>query len=137
MKYNLTDLINGAKTCYGEARGESRDGIVAVACVLRNRLRKGFRGAKSLSEVCLNRAQFSCWNPGDPNQLILTKELFDPLDTPFWNCLDSMRYVMLHDEFDTVKGATHYCTKNITPFWAVGKEPCCEIGNHKFYTNIN
>ncbi len=35
------DLITAARTVYGEARGESWEGKLAVACVIVNRLRLG------------------------------------------------------------------------------------------------
>ena len=61
-----------AKTIYGEARGETREGQIAVACVIFNRFRSGkWFSAKTLAGVCLKPLQFSCWNKSDPNSQIL------------------------------------------------------------------
>ncbi len=61
------DVLTLARTLYGEARGESRIGIEAVANVIMNRVRTKLRGT-TVSEVCLARQQFSCWNLNDPNR---------------------------------------------------------------------
>lgn len=135
-KVTLNDLIVGAKTVYGEARGESAEGRVAVACVIRNRFKRKWRRAGSVAEVCLAPWQFSCWNRDDPNSRILVEETFDCLGTDFYGCLDSMRYVLIHDGFDPTNGATHYHHRSIRPNWSVGKEPCYKVGNHWFYNNI-
>lgn len=56
---HLSDVHVLACTLYGEARSEPTEGILAIACVLRNRvntaLPSGYRG------VCL---KFACWDDG-------------------------------------------------------------------------
>ena len=37
---NLVDIDTLARTIYGEARGESRQGKIAVACVILNRVKR-------------------------------------------------------------------------------------------------
>lgn len=136
MKITLNDLIIGAKTIYGEARGETAEGRVAVGCVIRNRYNLRWRRAKTVADVCLAPSQFSCWNESDPNRRILTEETFDCLEPTFFSCLESMRYVLLHKDFDITNGATHYHARQIMPFWAKGVTPCYKVGNHWFYNNI-
>ena len=58
------------RTLWGEARGESLAGQIAVAWTIRNRVNDG--KAKSgwgegYACVCLKPYQFSCWNKNAPN----------------------------------------------------------------------
>lgn len=135
-KITIDDLITGAETVYGEARGESAEGRVAVACVIRNRWLKGFRRAHTVTEVCLAPKQFSCWNESDPNRKILDNEDYGCLEPVFFGCLESMRYVLLHPSFDPTKGSLHYHAKQVKPNWSEGKTPVYVVGNHMFYNNI-
>ena len=64
---NLPQIELVGLTLYGEARGEPIEGIVAVGCVIRNRVK--FEG--SFYAVCLKPRQFSCWNQDDPNYSVL------------------------------------------------------------------
>ena len=56
-----------ALTIYGEARGESREGKIAVGSVILERVEHREWDGKTLHEVCLMPYQFSCYLPGDPN----------------------------------------------------------------------
>lgn len=75
------DIDTLARTLYGEARGEDKQGRIAVACVVLNRVKKqkmcGWRivaGQKvpTIDATCLKKWQFSCWNENDPNRKIIT-----------------------------------------------------------------
>jgi N-acetylmuramoyl-L-alanine amidase len=50
-----------ALTCYAEAANQSVAGRAAVCWVIRNR---SSAWKQSIADVCMNPAQFSCWNPG-------------------------------------------------------------------------
>lgn len=123
-----------ARTIYGEARGETTEGQLAVGLVILNRYRsnKWFSG-NTITETCLKAKQFSCWNPDDPNcEKIKTageKEL-----KKYWKMAESL---LKGGVADITNGATHYHTKQIKPSWAKGKIPIAEIGNHLFYKNID
>lgn len=123
-----------ARTIYGEARGETTEGQLAVGLVILNRYRsnKWFSG-NTIAETCLKAKQFSCWNLDDPNcEKIKTageKEL-----KKYWKMAESL---LKGDVADITNGATHYHTKQIKPSWSKGKMPCAEIGNHLFYKNID
>jgi len=70
---NDRDIL--ARTLWGEARGESLAGQIAVAWTIRNRVNDG--NAKSwwgegYTGVCQKPYQFSCWNSTDPNYLYLS-----------------------------------------------------------------
>ena len=56
------------KTIWGEARGESHNGQVAAARVIRSRAERGGWWGNKIREVCLKDQQFSCWNRNDCNR---------------------------------------------------------------------
>ena len=64
---NLTEAQIMALTIYGEARGESYDGKVAVGSVILERVDHREWDGDTIHEVCLMPYQFSCYLPGDPN----------------------------------------------------------------------
>jgi hypothetical protein len=80
MRMRFDDLSVMARTVFGEARGEPYQGRLAVAHVILNRVRAGGWFGASVSEVCLKRWQFSCWNPGDPNRARLFQVELDDRD---------------------------------------------------------
>lgn len=128
MNLSPSDFLILAKTIYGEARGEIEEGKIAVACVVLNRARK--RG-QSVTRICLAPQQFSCWNRDDPNYrkiLFMAGEQLQPYLDLLWD--------YFAEEVDITNGATHYRSTKIKPYWARGKKPCCQIGNHIFYNNV-
>jgi N-acetylmuramoyl-L-alanine amidase len=80
----FNDLEVMSRTLWGEARGESFAGQLAVGWVIINRVIDGKkRWPTTIAGVCLQPLQFSCWNPNDPNckqiaadQLLLSRESF-------------------------------------------------------------
>lgn len=96
MSYDEFDIIL-AKTIYGEARGEYEalegglSSLIAIGNVVINRLNgRGF--GRSVKEVCLKPFQFSCWNDGDPNKVLLVS--IDNKDAIFRLCLDVAKKVI-------------------------------------------
>ena len=130
----LTDREILAKTLWGEARGEGRVGMHAVANVILNRARKPGWWGTNIREVCLKRRQFSCWNPDDPNRkkmLAVTDE--DPSYRVAVELADMAIQGVLED---ITRGADHYHTKTIKPYWAKAEKPIAEWGNHLFYGEV-
>lgn len=124
-----------ARTLWGEARGETKAGREAIASVILNRLKKPSRFGKSIEEVCLKPAQFSCWNNGDPNLPKLKK--VDESDPVFAECVAIAENAVQGLLADSVIGADHYHTAGVSPGWSHGKTPCITIGNHLFFNNIS
>lgn len=123
-----------ARTLWGEARGETKAGREAIASVILNRLKKPSRFGKSIEEVCLKPAQFSCWNDGDPNLPKLKK--VDKSNPIFAECVAIAENAVQGLLADSVIGADHYHTTGVSPTWSHGKTPCITIGNHLFFNNI-
>lgn len=136
MIHNDDDIETMAKTIYGEARGESHEGQVAVGWVIRNRAeRRGFVGpmlhmAGAVTKACRMPWQFSCWNEGDPNREKLLA--LQPEDYEAQRKIASAVVEGIVE--DVTGGADHYHTVNIPlPFWARSYEPVKKIGAHIFY----
>ena len=133
-----------AFTIYGEARGETDAGKIAVAHVILNRFNKAKQNknkakqfGSTIKEVCLKKWQFSCWNPNDPNlDKILNVKESDPI---FAQCLKLADKVVGGEFSDMTNGATHYHSIHVEfpKSWGEKKESCSRINNHLFYNNID
>ena len=122
-----------AKTIFGEARGESQEGQIAVACCVFNRFKSGkWFGAKTIAGVCLKPWQFSCWNKNDPNSQKIMALTF-PVYSKYFSVIEEAK------KDDITKGATHYYNPSICnrPKWAEGRKPCVKIGKHLFFKDID
>lgn len=132
----LFDLLYAARTVWGEARGETQAGKVAVAWVIRNRFEseKWFAGA-TIKDTVLKPYQFSCWNENDPNRVEVLNVEFDNKDLQ--KCLYAVLGVFTNLEPDPTYGSTHYHADGVSPDWADGKVPVCSIGGHRFFNDID
>lgn len=140
------DIDTLARTLYGEARGEDKQGRIAVACVVLNRVKKqkmcGWRivaGQKvpTIDATCLKKWQFSCWSENDPNRKIITDISLD--NKRFAECYEIATAAVDGLLEDITKGATHYYNPKACaqPNWAKGKSPCAVVGHHLFFNNID
>lgn len=120
-----------ARTLYGEARGERREGIEAVAAVMMNRLKAG-RWGKRAASVCLARKQFSCWDDGNRERMAAV----DSTDAAFVVCQEVALLALTGQLVDPTQGSLHYHVASLTPYWAHGKTPVCIVGAHAFYNNV-
>ncbi|MBT9487344.1 MAG: cell wall hydrolase [Rubrivivax sp.] len=131
------DLQVLARTLWGEARGDGEPGMAAVAAVVLNRWRTGYRGRASVAEVCLDPAQFSCWNRNDPNRSALERVAAQN-DAPFLAALNIAAQALGGQLPDPTVGARHYVATwlRTRPHWLNDKRPCAVIGRHEFYNDI-
>lgn len=119
-----------AITIYHEARGEPRDGQIAVAHVILNRRgREGFapticgvvrQGAGSGDGGC----QFSTWCDGRAEQ-----QNADKLD----ESRDVARAAVAGEVGDPTGGALWFHAKDVAPPWAKRVTPTVSIGRHQFF----
>ena len=86
-----------------------------------------------VTSVCRARAQFSCWNPGDPNRAKLAA--VDTADPEFRLALEIAGDAMAGRLADPTFGATSYRRADQPwPYgWGRFRLPLVEIGKHAFY----
>ena len=129
-----------AMCVYGEARGESIEGQIAVANVVKNRVFSNVQWwGNSYKSVILKKWQFSCFLDDDPNlpkmlEAWENKHINKGMKLAAWI---SCGIIDGHIP-DNTKGATHYHYSGMaTPRWALGQIPLCRIGDHTFYRILN
>jgi len=141
--FSASDLDIATRTVWGEARGEGEAGRRAVAWVIRNRSeidlwedgRADWWG-ETLSEVCLKKYQFSCWNAKDPNLKKLQN--LPRADNEYKLILAIVSEVLLSPVVeDPTSGATHYHVKGLSVLWAKAGTWTGNVGNHVFYTDVH
>lgn len=122
-----------ASTVIGEAEGEDRTGKGAVAHVVMNRVADcRNRWPKTVSGVCLQPKQFSCWD--DDNRLRVMRFPRTRTTQQAWE--DSFIAAVMAIEGlepDPTGGANHYCALALNPAWSLGQESVATIGGHKFF----
>lgn len=138
---SLSNLEALALTIYGEARGESWEGMLGVGFVIVNRSRLW---KQSIKEVCYAKNQFSCYLSSDWNYEILYNIAKD-LNANLTNnkhlqlCLQCAEMVSLAPNETNVDNATFYRVKGNKNKWFDGQIKngklikVCEIGHHEFY----
>jgi len=135
----LTQREVVAMTILGEARGEGKAGMYAVATVINQR---AINRNKTPKQVCLQPWQFSCWNESDVNRAKLG-ELY--LTHPMRDYAIRLAANITELKKSYTKNADHYCHVNENPYWSYRIvvrdnkkirryiKPVAVIGNHKFY----
>jgi N-acetylmuramoyl-L-alanine amidase len=142
IRVSLSDTQCLAVTLYGEARGESVEGRIAVGAVVRNRVAAQ---QKSVRMICLADRQFSCWNRDESSNhqrvlgagerlLIPDQPLRDPL---LRECLFLAEGIVRGALTDNTDGATHYVTTKLyesdrAPAWVHKLKTTVVIGQHTF-----
>lgn len=143
-----------ARTIYGEARGETMQGMRAVGNVILNRahspgwwsriniddLIDGFDESladipdDSVEAVCRKPWQFSPWNYGNPNRLKVEDVTLD--NRRFRDAYYAALAVIQGRASDPTDGATHFYAPSVmgTPTWLENATLHASIGGHKFYT---
>lgn len=122
-------------TIWGESRGQSHDGRVAVGSVVMNRVRWPRWWGRTVHGVCLAPWQFSCWNVGDVNRQKIEALVAAGFtgNQAYPDCLDIARGLVAGLVEDPTRRADHYCTRAAHPKWAEGQTPVAEIDDHVFY----
>lgn len=129
-----------ARTLYGEARGESLAGQIAVAWTIRNRVNDGKDKSwwgEGYTGVCQAPYQFSCWNKNDPNFTYLS----GAKQIPFRELAQARiagDQVIDGKVPDPTGGATHYYATAMKkpPAWAAKAKQTVVIGGHVFFKDV-
>ncbi len=114
-----------ATTLILEAGGEYTEGSMeSVHEVIYNR---SIKRNKSMSDICLQKWQFSCWNGKDIDSNVSKAQTH-----PRWN--EAMKIVNTAKMTNYTKGADHYYADYIeTPYWAYSMTFTTKVGRHIFF----
>ena len=138
-KENMTADEAFVLTLYGEARGEGEKGMIAVANVVMNRVRRqnyltgyvysGNMSSPSIAATCKKSNQFSCWF--DTQLPIITS--VTTADPTFARCKEIAQMAKSGLLLDITNNADHYHANYVNPSWSLGQKPVAVIGKHLFY----
>ena len=123
-----------ARTAWGEARGEGKEGMQAVINVIMNRVKAGGWWGATPKEVCTKKSQFSVWNKSDPNYAPMLAVSDSDGNFAVAKNLASLAYHGLLP--DITNGATNYLalgSLSSVPGWTKRLKQVASIGNHTFY----
>jgi N-acetylmuramoyl-L-alanine amidase len=120
-----------ARTLWGEARGEGRAGMEAVACVILNRADKRekhgpIKSPRFASSACSSAA---ATRRSEPCRL----QRFEASDPAFKTALEVAGIAVAGKLPDPTVGANHYHTAAVQPDWSIEKQPVATLGRHKFF----
>ena len=129
-----------ARTLWGEARGESLAGQIAVAWTIRNRVNDGKTKSwwgEGYASVCQKPYQFSCWNKNDPNFAYLSGAKTIPF-REFAQARIAADQVVDGKVSDLTGGATHYyaIAMKKAPAWAAKATQTLMLGGHVFFKDV-
>ncbi|WP_236189300.1 cell wall hydrolase [Pseudomonas pharyngis] len=129
-----------ARTLWGEARGESLAGQIAVAWTIRNRVFDGKEKSwwgEGCAGVCQAKYQFSCWNKNDPNFPFLSGARQIPF-RELAQCRIAADQVIDGKVLDPTGGATHYYALSMKtpPAWAAKAKQTLKLGGHVFFRDV-
>lgn len=124
-------------TIYQEAQGEPYAGKVAVAEVIRNRMRRHYASDGTISGTVLRPLQFSGWNATDPGRIRSVR--IDDADYLVHDCQRAWAEALAGSE--TVQGAVLYYNPLVIharPDWASPEHAVevCRVGAHVFFLPI-
>lgn len=125
-----------AQTILGEARGDGKAGMYAVACiVLERKLSKHW--PNTAQGVCLEKSQFDYWTQrsrvkwDDQNRANVRRLMQGNSELAQYAKLLAINLTRLDRSF--VKYADHYCTLDTHNYWTKGNKPIAVIKSHKFF----
>jgi len=139
---HLSEAQLMALTIYGEARGEAREGKIAVGSVILERVDHRKWDGDTIHEVCLMPYQFSCYLPGDPNFKALKLIAGDWGTKIARSKVLSECYAITSGLLDGTiprtpiiaeRNCCQYKTKAAKASWADKMERVAVIGHHEFY----
>ena len=116
----INEILCLSAIMFGEARGESDVGKVAVAYTAINR-KADPNYPKSICEIMRQKSQYQFLDYGMPTQTQIA--YLEPL----------AKAILERRISDPTRGAKWYHTKQVKPIWAKNKEVKIAIQNHIFY----
>ena len=142
----LTCLVHGqgltkeqdtlAQTLLGEARGEGKAGLYAIACIVKRRMElKSY--PNTAMAVCLEPSQFDYWTQrkrvkwDDQNRANVRRLMKG--NTELVRYAKMLAVNINRVDLNYTKNADHYCTLDTHNYWTKGRKPVAIIGQHKFF----
>ena len=128
----VSDATWAILTLWQEARGETYEGKLAVAEVIRNRTARKFQSAGTVASTVLARYQFSGWNTTDPNRI--PAALLDDQDMQVKECARAWAETLRGSNITS--GAVFYYNPRgvlAPPAWAIATNAVAVIGGHHFF----
>jgi len=116
----LNEILCLSAIMFGEARGESDIGKVAVAYTAINR-KADPNYPKNICEIMRQPAQYQFLDYGMPTQTQIA--YLEPL----------AKAILERRVDDPTRGAKWYHTRKVKPIWAKQKDIKIALGNHIFY----
>jgi cell wall hydrolase len=118
-----------------EARGESFEGKLAVAEVIRNRTLRKYQSDGTVQGTVLKPYQFSGWNTSDPNRAIAARRA--AVTGQMAEAILAWQTAVV-ESTDVAKGALLYHADHVSPAWAAHAtiRKLTKIGAHTFYTDV-
>jgi len=123
-----------------EGRGEGLQGIDAIANIIINRYNNNLK-YKSISDVCLEKYQFSCFLEYNKISAQISKELKEnnkkTIEISEY-CQKITNNILNNRPIKRIlnKKTLHYCTINCFPKWRNDNKIEKIIGNHVFFKGI-
>lgn len=154
IRKGLTPLQVFVCTLIGEVMNEPLDGVLAVACTIRNRVKADlWKDAKpdwwgeGYDGVCLKSWQFSCWWEDNANsdrvyaiaQAYIQKLEPTCIHPSLLEAFEVIAELVMSDAVpDTSDGADHYLTTSLyrskrAPSWTKVSRPIKTAGAHSFF----
>jgi len=137
---HLSPDQNMGLTIYAEARGEIREGRIAVGSVILWRVDRRDWDGHTIQEVCLWPVQFSCYLPKDPNRPGLVKLAQDfpaavEKNAALNECYDIALGMLSGNIVRNVEATEYINPKAVSelPAWYHVMKKVATIGNHEFF----
>ena len=125
-----------AQTLLGEARGEGKAGLYAIACIVKRRMElKSY--PNTAMAVCLEPSQFDYWTQhkrvkwDDQNRANVRRLMKG--NTELVRYAKMLAININRVDLNYTKNADHYCTLDTHNYWTKGNKPVAIIGQHKFF----
>lgn len=130
----IPDTALAVVTIYQEARNQSHEGRVAVAEVIRNRMKAKYSSDGTVAGTVARKWQFSGWNTEDPNRVPSLK--IDDDDPLVKECMRAWLEAN-NNGTNLAKGAVLYYSSDIPPpGWSTRARKVAEIGKHLFFVPL-
>ena len=119
-------------TVWQEARGESMEGKIAVARVIRNRMQIRYSSDGTVPGTVLKSYQFSGWNTQDHNRIPAAR--LDDDDSVVRQCQEAWRRSATEDA-GVGDAVLYYAPQGVVkkPSWAVDENFVAQVDHHVFF----